>query len=410
MIKGALYYPYIHFRDDAWLKLAALYWDRIGRIVPDRYVTNDSRTVRELSDGLDLVWNLHPESFAEALDAVASRFLRLLDQNRDSLRSHYGLEHAEGWPELPNLEPGERGFALQLRSLRHTPDAKGRLGYLWHTKISVQLLDALEELNLTPPRSDGASEWVGMHPRLLAVYMTALAEELSRATGLAPVADGDLEHLAVLDGSVDTIADLLLGDMNLAHTRSNRREDSNHFVLLAVQAVAPRNLDSVPVSKIVELRNQHVNEFMAFQDQIGEFVRNLLELETRNPAVLQEHLNWFAKHRLRPQMRELEKAMRSSAIEPGTVILSSAIAAGTGAMLGPFPVLPVLGTAGMVALGAVNWSVQRRTRNQDLRRQDPVASFLLRLAQDLEPRSLISRLNDLASHHPRPTPAGLRPI
>ena len=29
-----LYHPFIHFKDDDWLKLSALYWDRMARIVP----------------------------------------------------------------------------------------------------------------------------------------------------------------------------------------------------------------------------------------------------------------------------------------------------------------------------------------------------------------------------------------
>jgi hypothetical protein len=40
VIMGAhigLYYPFIHFRDESWLKLTSLYWDRMGRIVPEGY-------------------------------------------------------------------------------------------------------------------------------------------------------------------------------------------------------------------------------------------------------------------------------------------------------------------------------------------------------------------------------------
>lgn len=29
-----LYYPYIHFRDEKWMKIAALYWPRMARVVP----------------------------------------------------------------------------------------------------------------------------------------------------------------------------------------------------------------------------------------------------------------------------------------------------------------------------------------------------------------------------------------
>ena len=43
---AALYYPFIHFKDDNWLKLSALYWDRIGRIVPYSYEPEDSQTAQ----------------------------------------------------------------------------------------------------------------------------------------------------------------------------------------------------------------------------------------------------------------------------------------------------------------------------------------------------------------------------
>jgi hypothetical protein len=32
-----LYYPYINFRSDSWLKVAALYWPKMARIVPVDY-------------------------------------------------------------------------------------------------------------------------------------------------------------------------------------------------------------------------------------------------------------------------------------------------------------------------------------------------------------------------------------
>ena len=37
----ALYYPYIHFPDAAWLKTAILFWDRVARIVPEDFQPND---------------------------------------------------------------------------------------------------------------------------------------------------------------------------------------------------------------------------------------------------------------------------------------------------------------------------------------------------------------------------------
>src|SRR5258706_10807766 len=47
---SALYYPFIHFKSDRWLKLSALYWDDMSRIVPSRYQPEDTQTVKDLGD------------------------------------------------------------------------------------------------------------------------------------------------------------------------------------------------------------------------------------------------------------------------------------------------------------------------------------------------------------------------
>jgi hypothetical protein len=54
-----LYYPFIHFRDESWLKLTSLYWDRMGRIVPEGYGLRDNDTVRQFKDS-GYIRNFHP--------------------------------------------------------------------------------------------------------------------------------------------------------------------------------------------------------------------------------------------------------------------------------------------------------------------------------------------------------------
>ena len=64
-----LYYPYLHF-SDSWLKVAALYWPRMGRITPPQIPLSDSSTVGALSDELDFTVNVEPGSAAEELTSV----------------------------------------------------------------------------------------------------------------------------------------------------------------------------------------------------------------------------------------------------------------------------------------------------------------------------------------------------
>ena len=49
MERPALYFPYVHIRDENWLKTVALYWPSVSRLVPDGYVMRDSPTARALA-------------------------------------------------------------------------------------------------------------------------------------------------------------------------------------------------------------------------------------------------------------------------------------------------------------------------------------------------------------------------
>src|SRR5437588_13023546 len=71
---SGLYYPYTHFRNAAWLKTAALYYDEIARVVPDPYETRDSIEVEELTEAGILKRLDHTES----AEAVADEFIDYL--------------------------------------------------------------------------------------------------------------------------------------------------------------------------------------------------------------------------------------------------------------------------------------------------------------------------------------------
>src|SRR4051794_30939799 len=60
LMQSGLYYPYIHIRNDSWLKAAALYWKRMDRIVPHDYPTKDSRTARMLRGELGFIEGRRP--------------------------------------------------------------------------------------------------------------------------------------------------------------------------------------------------------------------------------------------------------------------------------------------------------------------------------------------------------------
>lgn len=113
----AVYYPYIHFRDASWLKIAALYWPRMVRIVHPDYPTRNSALVEVLQDELGFVVDHSPASAAQAMVDSFTELVNTLPVERLSAwrlpRELGGRDPSEmSLPEPP--EPLEDGCVPEL--------------------------------------------------------------------------------------------------------------------------------------------------------------------------------------------------------------------------------------------------------------------------------------------------------
>src|ERR1700759_2904545 len=88
--RHGLYYPYFHIRDERWLKVAALYWPKIVRIVPGGYRLRDSYTGVALAGAFFLRRPPGP-----SVEAVAPRLLDLVANHASELRERFDVESDE---------------------------------------------------------------------------------------------------------------------------------------------------------------------------------------------------------------------------------------------------------------------------------------------------------------------------
>ncbi|AVZ75819.1 hypothetical protein SLUN_30045 [Streptomyces lunaelactis] len=86
----ALYYPWMHFQDDNWLKLALLTWDRIVRMRPGVVEDRDRELVRQLRTETDFIVEAAPSP--TVLKTVAETFNEILDTAPDRIVERYGLD------------------------------------------------------------------------------------------------------------------------------------------------------------------------------------------------------------------------------------------------------------------------------------------------------------------------------
>ena len=97
---------------------------------------------------------------------VSDRFTRLLTAHAAELRNRDDVRKPETWP----FDPVTANYA-QLRN--------PHLAYVNSAKLNEYLAQQLQHEHLALRHNEGNEVWIGMHSRLAAVYMAALAEEIA---------------------------------------------------------------------------------------------------------------------------------------------------------------------------------------------------------------------------------------
>ena len=386
MARRCLYYPFIHFRDEAWLKLSALYWDDVTRIVPKAYAPRDTRDVRTLEDA-GVLKRVDPSNYEQP---VGELFTVLLDRYSSALSRRYDVSQRETWPD--NAER----FGLKTGRV-----SSRSLAFIHGSKLEPALSEQLLKRRLAVPSHD--HRWLGMHPAIVSAYMIALAAEIARRRGLQPISD-NVQHLSgVSSCSVDDLARALVSDVNLAKRRPAARVDgkappakkldvaAERVAFVTLRTVLPERLDGVQVKSIIQLRAEHADARHAFHAYVEDVRAQLASSNIADPDALDEHIRLEYDKRLKPSLRELSRGLRSLGVGTFLGTFSVAVALPVGSLLGASPVTAVATLAG-ASLGVAALAQRQQGTAKSLLKASP-ASFLFVTSQ-LRPRTLSQRVTD----------------
>ncbi|MEV0469165.1 DUF6236 family protein [Streptomyces prunicolor] len=389
-----LYYPYIHVRDEQWLKVAALYWPKLARIMPAGYPVADSPTARELAEGLDFLVPVDP---AQTADAVAPLFLEAIEGHATALRDRYGgpfnAESFAPWPWAPDDVEPRPPVAVPARP---------RVAGMHMAEVSPALRSALLGASLAQPTHqtrfrhyDGAV-FLAMDAGLAWVYKCVFVSILARQGRLTPTTDQSAAHLAADSWDADRVIAALLPSNS---TLQAPQDPTTTMGMLAIRIVIPENLADIPTRKIIELRQQHRSEFEAFSTAITETTASLqAELaEVTLPEARAQYLQLEVDRRFAAPLEDLRRAMKAVGVETAFSaanlkfeLPAIATTVAGGALAGS----PTIGTT----LGAA-FAIASIRRNAGQQRQAVLAAspaaYLLSIERGLEPRSLLRRLAGL---------------
>jgi hypothetical protein len=375
----ALYYPFIHFKDDGWVKLTALYWDELGRIVPNGYPTHDSDTVKALGS---FVKDFPPDWENPEFGKSFATFIAMYGPK---LKGKYALSLSHSWPALPEAQrPPKPGG----------PSGNNpRLGYIHYKNIDEDVYGILKESGLAST-DDRGENWIGMHPRLAWVYMTALAEQIAGERGRRPLTDETRDHMALSGLSTERLAHALLEDVSLVDAMPTETEIETMLVSVAFQAIVPKDLAGLSVDKVLEFREKYPNERESFQSAVAGLLKGtewLKSISDRN--VLEERLHDEYDKIWATKLKELREKLNDVGIDTMLIcfnmkaMLPAGVAGAAAACA--LPLNPIAAGAAGLALGAIPVLRDKRKSAVDALKASPV-SYLYRMEQNLKPIDLWS--------------------
>jgi Family of unknown function (DUF6236) len=382
-----LYYPHSALPNDAWVKLAALYWDKLGRIVPPGYKLQDSDTVQRLQGELGFVENFLP-SPRDTFE-VGQLFYRFLRQYEDKMKHHYNVLS----------QTSELEYIYSDVKMAH--------------EFSRMLLDMGLAVHKQPDRGAEGTQ-VGMHPKLAFVYMEALVEHMALTRRLLPVTDNVRDHVVIGGYTLERLAQALLLEVPAFSERDDTQspyvkaiptadEVSKQMASIALQSVLPQNITSIPTEKIIRLRKEHRTELTAFQTHIHEFVAKLDTIQQiDDPIAIKAHLEAAYEREIKPQLDDLKKCMNSLAIETVIGILNIKVElppfiASAGAALHLAPVSPIVAGASAIACSVIPVFLKKRTETQEKVRSSPTA-YLLYVQEGLTTTNVMSQVTQTTRH------------
>jgi hypothetical protein len=382
----ALYYPYLHFQDEGWLKTAVLFWPKIGRIVPGDFRPRDTPTVHALVDH-GLVFNVPPRPWTFE---VGQDFMELLASDSIDLERRYRLSSelvARGRVDLGRGDrpSGEAPYVeLDDTGLR-------ALGWLNIDRVSGRLRDELRDRGLAVLGDGPTGIWVGVHPKLSTVYKCALAERIASANGMQTITEETSDHIALSGWSLDTLAEVLLDDIGPEVT--TRPDDiAEVFALAALHTVVPAGLDRIPVKQILRVRSELQQEFVGFRDFVAGLHGQFTEISsTEAPDIRARKLEIPVKGIVEPRLQALERAVRQAKLEPIPAVISMkslappAMAEVVAHQVGLPPGVSAAGTVAVTLLASAR---NARQKAHELQTQSPVG-YLLGLKRGLSPGTVV---------------------
>lgn len=384
----AIYYPYPFIRNDAWLKTAALFWDKIFRIVPidfdyaiiqDSRITHPTKTAHLFSNEFDFIkdYIVPARNFRQMSDnefhSAAARLLEIYD-------------HDPKWFIEEMAHYGEKYFTWG-------PQERGKINYFAHRFLHRNLVVGYDEsYDNCGPMQLYFREFPGR------VYMMLLAKCVANKLNLPIVTDdeahADLLFKNFISERPNANLDLFAKENEGRYVSWSLEPDITAFLEIAFETIGLKDIENVDPKAIVRFRKKHDEERRAFHSEIRNFIKtfqNTIRWDDFAPDYGNKILKEIGRQ-MHKSLKSFESALRD--VKLNTIINLTAVSATfpIGKLLSEY--LPEVGPfvmAGSGGLGIAAAIYKSKKAKKAVYDDEPAAAYLHHLC-DLKPKILIDRL------------------
>ena len=190
-----LYYPYIHIRDENWLKGTILAFQQVRRLVPHSFTIKDQAITRAYA----------------ALEGPAGHLLEPLQVDGPEIRSTQEWLRGKMEARIDELKARRYTEGDVPEELQGGPEAfEMHAGKFLDEKLLEFMLSQHLGWYSREPSEPDSLNWITMHPKVGAAMMSVLALTAARVKGLSVVTPlGDAHHELLASREEDVFERLL---------------------------------------------------------------------------------------------------------------------------------------------------------------------------------------------------------
>lgn len=340
MFTQALYYPYILVPDNLWLRRAILYWDKICPIMPQQVEREipEKHISRELIS-CGVLEFIHPED--------------RLGYEEGCILSRSFLQIVTSEEFLRKIGPAEKR------------------NYHWRIhrdKFTHGLLEGLRGLDLLK----SSNPWLQVETHTGILYMGFLASSLAERLNLEPITDdksyqnGFLWSRLIPSPTPSTLTSLILEEL------------------------LPAPKEDIPVKKIIEFKEKHQRELVAFRNVIRGTLRSL---ESVTEAGQFRRKLESVKDEIKEQSLILHRKLRENRIEtvfsvletPFNISIPEAVPISAGTIISVPVALAIFGARAVIKI--VNEIFKGRMREDSILETSPY-SYVFNVKKQLTKRGV----------------------